>query len=223
MTRMVPLRIEWALATPWCPPPFGLHLDGLLAWAALQEHLASDSMPDTYAPVLADLPFAKHETATGWVWKASLVRPVAVAGSERRYMTAKTATASFATRMQDGRIEGKPLTKIDTVRGPYKNDAFWYTIEHAARCVAYCVGDPERITPLLDRITHLGKRARLDHGRIAPVDGMLAHVEEDAAAATKWRDRNMPEPDGDDYLPQFGRLQPPYWAGEGQTMVWRLP
>ena len=214
-TTMLPLRIEWSLATPWCPPPLGLHLDGLIGWAIVHEAESRGECFDSYDAILADLPFAKHETASGWVWKASLVRPVEVLGSERRYMTTKTATSEFAERMSDGRILGKPLSSIDTVRGPFKNDAFWYTIEHAPRCAAYCLGDPERIAPLLDVITHLGKRARLDHGR---VDGVT--IVEDESAKDQWRQRHMPEPENG-HEPVMGRLQPPYWKGEGQTHVWR--
>lgn len=220
MADHLPLRIEWALATPWCPPPHGLHLDGLIAWALVQEMTEEERLPPTFAEAIAELPFDRYSCSQGWVWKASMVRPVEVKGSERRYMTAKTAAYEFAERMHDGRIEGKPLTTVDMVRGPYKNDAFWYTVEHVDRCVAYCIGDPERIVPLLERVTHLGKRMRLDHGRVAPVDGMLATVVEDEAALTRWRQRNMPAPDNG-HQPVMGRLQPPYWQGEGATMVWR--
>lgn len=220
MSEFLPLRIEWELATPWCPPQLGLHLDGLVGWAEEQAAQAAGRDVEDFDALLADLPFAMHESAAGWVWKASLVRPVAVLGSERRYMTTKTAITNFATRMHDGRIEGRPITTIDTVRGPYKNDAFWYTIEHVTRCVAYCVGDPERIAPLLDQVTHLGKRARLDHGRIAPQNGMLALIEEDGEALTRWRERHMPEPENDHH-PIVGRIRPPYWKGEGTTTVWR--
>lgn len=216
----LPLRIEWELATPWCPPYHGLHLDGLVAWAMVQEAQATGTLPLHYDDILANLPFAKHETKAGWVWQASLLRPVAVLGSERRYMTTKTATAEFAARMHSGGIEGKPLTSIDTVRGPYKNDAFWYTVEHVERIVAYCVGDPERITPLLGTVTHLGKRARLDHGRIAPVEGMLAQIHEDPDALKLWRNRNMPEPQNG-HQQVVARLTPPYWLGEGTRIVWR--
>lgn len=220
MAEHLPLRIEWKLATPWCPPARGLHLDGLIAWALLQSFEREGCTPENFDEVLHDLPFAKCETGAGWVWKASFVTAEGLHGSERRYITAKTAVLEFAERMHDGRVEGKPLKDIDTMRGPYKNDAFWYTVEHADRCVAYCVGDPERITPLLDEVTHLGKRGRLDHGRIDPQQGMQARIEEDPMALEHWRRRHLPEP-LPGYVPVVGRLHPPYWRGEGETAVWR--
>lgn len=223
----LPLRIEWRIATPWCPPPMGLHLDGLIGHALVQEAEANGREFLTYDALLAELPFERHEAAAGWCWKASLVRPSAVHGSERRYMTSKTAGLGLAERMVDGGISGRALKSIDTVRGPFKNDAFWYTVEHVPACHAWCVGDPERIASLLDRITHLGKRSRLDHGRIALRDrsdaqegGLDFDIIEDADALVHWQERVMPEP-LEGYAPVVSRLQPPYWKGEGVTQAWR--
>lgn len=212
---LIPLRIQWQLATAWCPPPLGFHLDGLIAWAMVKEAEEQGTFFENYDAVLDHLPFDKHQSPAGWVWKASFIRPTEVLGSERRYMTTKTAVAEMAERMNDGRIAGKALSSIDTVRGPFKNDAFWYTVEHAPACVAYCIGDPERITTLLDHVSHLGKRARLDHGRVSSFT-----VDEDPNAHRLWRNRYMPEPENG-HQPVMGRLRPPYWMGEGQVQVWR--
>ncbi len=209
-----PLRITWKLATSWCRPARGLHLDGLLAWALVQEALHAGRVFETFEEIICTLPLEKHTVGADWCWKASLIMPTGLRGVEMRYMTAKTNLADFAEKMTDGSILGKPLTTIDTVRGAYKLDAFWYSTEHADGCEAWCVGDPERITALLDHVHHLGKRGRLDHGRIE-----LWSVDEDAAAAEKWRLRAMPEPE-DGFIPAVGRLQPPYWKGEGTRPIW---
>ena len=224
----LPLRIDFSLVTPWCPPALGLHFDGLIAWAAVQEAELQGRVFESYDEILSELPFGKHEvlsklpfgkheTCAGWVWKASLVRPVKVLGSERRYITAKTSSTDMAMRMSEGKISGRPLKSIDTVRGPFKNDAFWYTVEHVDACTAFCVGDPERISALLDHVTNLGKRGRLDHGRI---DMERTVIVEDTAALDRWQERQMPKPI-EGYVPVMGRLQPPYWMGEGATTVWR--
>lgn len=220
MSTPLPLRLEWTLATPWCPPSYGLHLDGLVAWAIVQQAIQDGGVPASYDELLGELPFDVFVTDNGWVWKASLIQPIRVLGSERRYMTSKTAVEPFAQRMIEGHIEGNPLKTIDTVRGLYKNDAFWYTIEHVEKLVAYCIGDPERITPLLDHVTHLGKRTRMDHGRAQPVEGFLVRIVEDDTALNLWRQRNMPMP-FKGHQPIMGRLRPPYWKGEDATMVWR--
>lgn len=223
----VPLRIEWRLATPWCPPNLGLHLDGLIGFAMKEEAEAQDRTIVDFAELLSHLPFEKHVTASGWVWKASYVRPVQVLGTERRYLTAKTEAQGLAERMVDGQILGRSLSKIDRVRGLFLNNALWYNTEHVPSLVAWCVGDPDRLLSLLDRITHIGKRGRIDHGRVATrartdeaEAGLDYSVEEDEAAFDKWKLRVMPEP-VDGYIPVAARLNPPYWAGENQQMVWR--
>lgn len=225
--ELIPLRIEWRLDTPWCPPSQGLHFDGLIGFALKQEAEEQGREFSDFQELLVDLPFAKHDTPSGWVWKASLVRPTHVRGTERRYMTAKTASQELARRTVEGGILGRPLSKVDTVRGAFKNDAFWYTLEHTVALQAYCVGDPERLLPLLDRITHVGKRTRMDHGRVALKErndsqeaGLDFLVEEDPAALEKWKHRAMPEP-MEGYVPFASRLLPPYWAGEGQQLCWR--
>jgi len=214
----VPLRIEWRFATPWCPPPVAMHLDGLLAWAQVEEARARGEGITDFSPFLDNLPLAKHETPSGWVWKASMIESFDVLGSERRYMTRRTALTEFSVRMGSGMIEGRPLAEIDTVRGPYKNDAFWYTIEHAVGARAWCMGDPQRITELLAFVTHLGKRSRLDHGRV--IDSIAGVVNEDPVAESGWQRRYMPEP-VEGHVPAMGRLHPPYWMGEGARQVWR--
>lgn len=223
----IPLRIEWNLSSPWCPPAQGLHLDGLIGYALKQEAESTGRAFASFDELLADLPFQRHETASGWVWKASLVAPETVLGTERRYMTSKTATQGLAERTVDGLILGRPLSKIDTVRGVFKNDAFWYTLEHAPKLVGWCVGDPERLSALLDRITHVGKRGRIDHGRVALRErsdtseaGLDFTIDEDETALEKWKLRHMPEPI-DGYVQIAARLLPPYWAGEDQQVCWR--
>ena len=223
----IPLRIDWAIATPWCPPAMGLHLDGLIGYAVVQEAERDGREFSSHDELLTDLPFAKHEVDGDWCWKASLLAPVNVLGSERIYMTAKTASQSMAEAMVDGKITGRKIKSIDTVRGLFKNDAFWYTIEHVDKIQAWCVGDPERITELLSLITHIGKRARLDHGRIAMRDqseddegGLAFDVVEDAQALELWKRRYVPMA-VEGYVPVQARVRPPYWQGEGARVCWR--
>lgn len=214
---MVPLRIEFALQTPWCPPHQGLHLDGLIAWALVQI-AQGQGEPVEYQAILDALPFERHTTPLGWVWKASLLRPTRTLARERRYMTARTAVDDMAERMRSGEIQGRAVTRIDTQRGLFKNEANWYTVEHVERVVGWCIADPDQIAQALDVITHIGRLSRLDHGRVGP-DVVL---EEDPLALTRWAERHMPEP-GDGLVPVHGRLHPPYWMGEETTHVWRPP
>lgn len=211
---MIPLRLELSLTTPWCPTQQGLHLDGLIAWAMTQE-AEIEGRPFTYDEILADLPFQQYVGEFGAVWMASLVIPAEVMGTERRYLTSKTAGTELMERSLAGQIEGRPVNTVDTVRGLYKNDALWYTIQDVRRCDAWCVGDPDRIASLIDHITHLGRRGRLDHGRVEHIG-----LHEDPEALERWKLRYMPEPI-EGYAPVIARLKPPYWMGEGTTTCWR--
>ena len=236
--QYLPLRISWRLATPWVPPAFGLHFDGLLAWAAVQEALATKATEATeadFAAVLASLPLAKHETPDGTCWKASLVRPVKILGSERRYMTAKTPVAFIGE--YEGRVKASLRERdlpdkmrggaiVDTVRGFYKAAAFYVPLQHAAVLEAYCIGDPARISELLDRVKSIGAKGRIGFGTVAEVtdaEGGIApdfSVDEDQAALKRWRYRVLPEARRGLH-PGAGAAYPPYWDGVGAQLAYR--
>ncbi|HEU0198315.1 MAG TPA: type IV CRISPR-associated protein Csf3 [Nevskiaceae bacterium] len=216
----IPFRVDWRVATPWCPPFHGLHLDGLVAWAMLQEAISAGAPPGEYDSVLADLPFEKSDPGHDWVWKASLLIPGDVRGYGRRFLNQHIDPDEFIHRMANGSVAGRQLGHVDQLRGPWKSSALWYTVQDVGTLTAYGVGDVERISELLERVTHLGKRTRLDHGRIEPdADGILARVQEDPEALKRWRYRNLAEP-SDAYAPVVGRLRPPYWLGTGTRTVW---
>lgn len=219
MPEHIPLRIEWQLETPWCPTAQPIHLDGLIAWAKVDRALAEGEQFESYDEILAELPFAKHETPAGWCWQASMLVPDGMHGVERRYLTAKTPIAeiqlSIGLKGEGVIMEGGRAT-IDIQRDYFKPSALHYTLEHVERVRAWCVGDPDEIAPLLDRIRTLGKKGRLGHGRIAGE----AEMHEDPAALEMWQHRLLPKPK-EGYFPVNGRLRPPYWSGDDTTMAWR--
>ena len=235
----LPLRVSWRMATPWVPPAFGLHFDGLLAWAVVQEALVRGAPPAAYEELLTQLPLARHVTPAGTCWQASLVRPVKILGSERRYMTAKTpvefigqyeerAKASLRQRGLPDKLKGG--AGVDTVRGFFKAAAFYVPLQHVAVLEAYCIGDPDRISELLDRVKSIGAKGRCGFGSVAEIidaDGKLLpdfSVEEDTAALTRWRYRVLPEVSAEeqaDYIPVQARLVPPYWEGVDVQLAYR--
>ena len=237
--KLRPLRIRWRLSAPWVPPAYGLHLDGLLAWARVREAMNSGGTGADYESLLADLPLARHETTAGCCWKASLVRPVSVLGSERRYMTVKIPTlliGRLEEEMKAGLRERGLLDRmkgsagVDTARGFYKAAEFYVPLQHAAELEAFCIGDPGRIHDLLGRVASIGSKGRLGFGTVAEVpDGtgemvLDFSVEADLRAETAWRYRVLPELDAaerDRYIPVEARLQPPYWLGTGTTLAYR--
>lgn len=215
---MEPLRVEFKLATPWQPPHGGVHLDGLVAWAVKEEALRNGTIPQgdgDYAAIIADLPFEKHETASGWCWKASMLTVMGYAGQERRYLTAKTPVTAMAIDIGRRIVEEKGGSYIDTVRGIGKNAAMYYTLEHAEGFEAYCIGDFDALTYLLQEIVAIGGKTRLGHGSLRPFDdGLLFRITRDESAREKWMRRNAPVKLTDDMQPCVGSVRPPYWAAK---------
>lgn len=215
----VPIRVEWRLRTPWCPPELGLHLDGRVA-RALYDGAMADGSFTTFDDLHAQLPFERYTSPdTGQsVWMASMLIPHAPTGFERRHLTRRTDVVAMSLAMSPETpiIAGKPMSMIDTSRGFYKNASVYYSIQHVDRVYAYCIGDPDRLVALLGRVHSLGKRTRLGHGVVVET----VKVVEDEEAWTKWRLRHMPEAI-EGYAPVHARLEPPYWQGEGRVMAWR--
>lgn len=215
--RYLPLRVEWTLTGPWCPPAYAIHLDGLVASAVVTRKIGADVADDAaFDELQSDLPFERE----GEVWKASILRPKRILHAERRLMTCRTPELLLSDLSEAGKLEGRRLTKIDTVRGPMKNAAFYSTAQTVDGLVAWCVADPDALADLLGDIKSIGKRRRLGFGQVA-VDGLS--IVEDPIANELWKRRNLPEQPKDTrdtYVEVINRLAPPYWRADGRRVVW---
>ncbi len=221
---MEPLRIEWKLTSDWVPPHHGLHLDGLIALAVVRDSLSSSYQGEgvDYAKLISDLPFERFDstpseatrTEQTWCWKASMIEVIGYHGQSRRYLTAKTPVDAMAQAIVDGVVEAKGGAYIDTLRGPAKNSALFYTVEYAERLQAWCIGDKDALEDLLGRIDAIGVKSRIGHGSLIPFeDGRLFKITPDPEAATRWQHRNLPVKLHERLYPGIATLQPPYWNG----------
>lgn len=214
---MLPLRVEWKLTGPWCPPAYPIHLDGLVAWAVVARKMGANIGDDAdFDEMQSDLPFERD----GEVWKASIVRPRRVLHAERRLMTCRTPELLLSDLSEQDKLHGRKMTKIDTVRGPLKNAAFYSTAQTVDGLVAWCVADPDALADLLGDIKAIGKRRRLGFGHVA-VDGLS--IVDDPSAHELWRRRNLPArpaDGGETYVEIINRLTPPYWRTDGRRVVW---
>ena len=107
---------------------------------------------------------------------------------------------------------------IDTARGLLKNQFDFYPVVSISALSAWCIGDIDELEALLPPesglLTHIGKRARIGHGRIRSI--RIEHAEE---ATDKWRLRVLPWQESPNYLPIQAAFRPPYWAAENRGMA----
>ena len=209
---MEPLHIRWHLARPLIVPEYPIHLDGLLAWARVEEDrergIAGFAGQE-------DLPLARFETGSGWVWQASWLT-ICPAGEVRQVpMVRRADEAAFAQDLAAGIWSARrKISSINLGSGRYKAYAFNVPTQWADHVDAFCVGDAERVKALVARITALGKLSRNGWGRVAKVEVQTG------AEPMAWLRRTMPADCdlGPGWTQSVGRLRPPYWSGN-QEMV----
>lgn len=208
---MQALQIDCCLAGAWCPPSYGLHLDGLVAWSVVQDSLEQGDATMDYAKAISDLPFERH--ASG-VWCASQFFPVGWIGQEQRYYTGKTPVDHLAECIGNGAVDTKGGAVIDTVRGIAKNHQGYLTLEHVRGLRAWCVGDEDAIIELLGKIEAVGVKTRMGFGALLPYeDGSLWRITPCEEATEHWKRRSSPVQLTQESYPARGAHQPPYWRG----------
>lgn len=211
------LQIDCLLATPWCPPAHGLHLDGLLAWSLVNDAVSARLPASDYDSIISDLPLQRHDSG---VWCASMLTPVGWLGQERRYMTAKTPVESLARDIGSGAVDTKGGSGVDTTRGPAKNSQLFITLEHVQGLRAWCIGDQDAVTDLLSRVDSVGVKTRMGFGTLRPFeDGSLWRIRPSDEALERWKRRNSLVQLAPDSFQAVGSWKPPYWRGT--EIVWR--
>lgn len=196
---MRPLEIRFRLVTMMRAPELPLHLDALLAWAAVDE--ANGDIEAQSSLPLAK--FAPQNDEERWVWRASRIIPVAT--NRQTMPTIRTFDPVQWAIDKDQVYIGGP-NKLKPGTGPYKAYQMIAPMLQAPEAVAWCVGDPDRIQALLARVPTLGKLGRLDCGRIASV----TVLDDPHPSRERWRLRTLPERRDEYYAAQMV-LRPPYW------------
>lgn len=217
-TNFAPLRIEFKMAGPIQMDYLPIHLDGLLAWAYLQEQQylftkgERDLPPcpqDPDDPMYSDLPIKSE----GGVYCASVLLAPSTQGVSTRFFTRKSDTTLLADlgleELNTGRgvIPNQSNSMVmDTTRGELKAHFGREQLRHVQSLVAYAIGDKAAIEQLLsDHVHSLGKNRAKGFGRVASIN-----VEIDPSAEENWRVRAMPEK-RPGYIPIPAPIRPPYW------------
>lgn len=203
---MQALTVTFTLSTEMILPESPIHLDALLAWAAVDAAGGDISAQD-------NLPLEKAVKEDGsWVWKASMLQTSPV---EVRNNVPMTRTFDpWQSGMDKDTVYEGGANVMTPGTGPYKAYIFTRHAGMIRSAKAWCVGDIDRIKSLLGSITHLGKLARLDFGRVKSID--VSPYEDQRA----WEYRVMPwAVDGYDQTQEC--VHPPYWKRENRVLAWR--
>lgn len=212
-----PLHIVGRLASGYVAGIDGaLHLDSILSAACFDLYASViDCRPDD-EPYVLPLPLA-----LAWVspsdrplWLATDLRPVgeAVSGPVYLHSHYPTDRADLASRQA-----------VLTSAGRYKDSRLPLSLTMTEAVEGWCLGDHDAIRMLLDRVTHVGRKAARGHGRVLSWQAEAADF--DAAAIMERRPAPI------DYLidqaipaarisPRQG-WTPPYWhpGCQGPTRI----
>lgn len=208
---MQPLRITLALNRPLVVPDDPIHLDALLAWAAVDQ--ATQEGRDDPLAAQEALPLRREGEGVDAVWCASQLLYTPLDTPQRMLMTKRFELMDFA-RAKGKVYDGGP-NKFTPGTGPYKSFVLNVPLVWTERVVAYCIGDPEAVAALLARVHSVGKYARMNMGAITQ-----RTVAVDARAETGWRYRTMSTPEAD-FAPVEATTRPPYWRREQRRLAYR--
>lgn len=209
---MEALRITARMAEPVVSYGDGMHLDGILAWAAYmdlprEEREELPNIQHTDAPADFDLPLERWEHCGHWGWCASAVH----ADWSRRgihNVRRRTPLAEMQRYTPDGSVNVKG--------GRYKPSDIPMPTIFARQLVWYALGDLSQIGRLLDRVSNLGKLSNVGAGRVLhwiverQQDDWSVHRDDDLT-------RRMPTGVPWTGLPCYGGLRPPYWHRSRQA------
>ncbi len=208
------LKITFTIDGVMFAPSFPIHLDGLLAWARVQEEFETNPAMENY-DAQHDLPLEKVEQDGKWCWKASQLK-INTIGVQGYAFTRRVSLDQLVAVADMGVIRKIP-NKIPTSKGKFKADLTFAADRIVSTVEAWCIGEKVEIERLLSRITHIGARRKVGKGKVKSVT-----VEVEPSANELWQDRVMPWPLGDDWVPMVGRCVAPYWNKlEQQTCYMR--
>ena len=118
----------------------------------------------------------------------------------------------------------KPFTTlINTNSDLWKNHYQFRSVRYVDHCVAYCIGDIDLLSELLDPerglVRFIGARGRSGFGAIRE-DGFS--IDKDDVALEMWKMRALPLFEAGSFPNQLA-TRPPYWAVENRDMAYLHP
>lgn len=211
---MEPCRVTFRFANLVSVSDSPTHLDGLLAWASVEQARRNDDADLDRAA--ASLPLARSGEPE--VFCASALQFDYMSPPSFRTLVRKTDVDDYAAALAHGRISlARPRDQLPVGAGPLRNYLVSYSVRQAAAATAWCIGDIDAVRNLLAEIKHVGRFGRMGYGLIVETT-----VEHDEEAVAKWKLRHLPWRE-DGYIPCLGNFQAPYWDKTTMTEVFSPP
>jgi len=207
---MKPLRVTFTLERPMHPPEMPIHLDALLAWAAVRE-AEEIGDPDPLA-AQERLPLQHEDGPGGAVWCASQVVLSQQGPPQQIFRTKRFEVAPMA--LAKDRVYAGGANVLTQGTGPFKSFVLPTSVIWSPTAMAWCLGEADRMTELLSRVRSLGKHRGIMLGAITSCT-----VVEDASARARWRLRVMPRP-VEGYVEIEAVTRPPYWQSVRRQPAW---
>jgi len=220
MGALVPLRIDFFLASAPTITTHPQHLDGILARAVVErENRREPGAGDqNWRTLIEDLPLERlyrPNSTDLWCWRASQISFAPGPRAQESW----TRPYRIQEILADQGERFAPLRRDkwgpEQASGPNKSYLLGTPVRITDRAQAWAVADRERLEALLEHVENLGPHGRLGHGKILNIQ-----VSEDERALELSMKRHVPFPYGNDYLPLHGAFRPPYWDRSSFTEVW---
>jgi CRISPR type IV-associated protein Csf3 len=200
-----PLRVEFELrhGSPIREPGHIIHLDALMAFAAVQRSLLAGS--ENYS-AQEQLPLSKitdgKESDPVWAASGLFYQPYL---KEVRYWSRKTNIEKIAQDKDRGLLVHRG-DSIETGSGPWKGYSDFEPLLHTRILTGWCVGRKDEVEDLLSDIHFVGKRRSRGYGEVTSL-----RVTEDPLANEKILARVLTWAASKDYVPMMCGVRPPYF------------
>lgn len=185
---MKPLRVEFELVGPIGRPARPIHLDSLIAHQLVRRDLPPDADIPSIRQRIDNLPLQRADIGGDWVWMASSLAFEWTTPPTQEFAVRAVRAPIIAEFQLAGLFTNRrPETKIDTSRGTFKAATYAHEMQWAKKAIAFCLGDENEISDLLQRIESIGARRRLGGGQVRRIS-----ITEDPSALDLWSRRYLP-------------------------------
>ena len=198
---MQPLKITFTFLTELVESYHPIHFDSIVAYLVTQENGGNWEN--------IKLPIAKEND----IYMASALK---FNRTGRRLAFRKRGfDQELFIEGLDNFIDTRTRT-LRTASGPYKNYAWHTPVFTANSAEAWCIGEREPLSHLINQLRSIGPLGKLGYGAIKSVT-----IEYDEQARVLWQHRVLPwRPNDKEFYPINATCEPPYWDKRKLQEAW---